>query len=367
MAKFTVQMFDGTTAVPIPKVTDISVEARFPISNFTATVRSPNDTWRARLEPAGANSKYGHGHLPINRVRILNGSTNVLGSNRYFFLESYRRSGRDYIINGRSAEALLTDPRILPESNFSRTNTDDNTIIDAMLTNFVDMSGFKHSTQHVANATATHITKLEADGESVANRMDLINQTTGLEWFITLIDDSGTLKWKVNSGDPTTNTSEYTNNTTSGSPHSTILRSNQHFVMPDFESGMFDGTNRIRIVGSGTNLQDLSAIESDIVTLESQAISLDSSGDPTGDMDFSNADVSGATGLLHIEAKETAGAATSESVTWTTAFDATPVVTTSIVTNQNRDSAVVSRSTTGATLRNETDNLVKMAIAMEGT
>lgn len=75
------------------------------------------------------------------------------------------------------------------------------------------------------------------------------------------------------------------------------------------------------------------------------------------------------------EAKVTAGAAASESVTWTTAFGSTPAVATGLAdigANPMRMIIVTARSTTGATLESDTTSgvgtsLVKMCIAQVPT
>lgn len=76
----------------------------------------------------------------------------------------------------------------------------------------------------------------------------------------------------------------------------------------------------------------------------------------------------------HLEAKETAGSSSSESVSWTSAFSVTPIIATSTVEpfGSGQMTEVDSRSTTGATLKSfkddgSTSNKVKLAIAMEGT
>lgn len=77
----------------------------------------------------------------------------------------------------------------------------------------------------------------------------------------------------------------------------------------------------------------------------------------------------------HFEAKETPGASAEETVTWTTAFAATPVVVVSAIggsSGAGRIASVSSRSTTGASLYSNTDSgsnasVVKMAIAREAT
>lgn len=74
------------------------------------------------------------------------------------------------------------------------------------------------------------------------------------------------------------------------------------------------------------------------------------------------------------EAKATAGAASAESVTWTTAFGVTPVVLASPVVagGDNTYAMVQSRSTTGATVQSWKDNTttiayVKQVVAQEPT
>ena len=68
------------------------------------------------------------------------------------------------------------------------------------------------------------------------------------------------------------------------------------------------------------------------------------------------------------EAKVTAGSAASESVTWTTAFSATPIVAAG-PTSSTYPVGVTARSTTGATIANDAGGggQVKMCIAQEAT
>lgn len=59
--------------------------------------------------------------------------------------------------------------------------------------------------------------------------------------------------------------------------------------------------------------------------------------------------------IFHVEAKSTAGAAAVESVTWTTAYAAAPIVTVAVLSASGSDSSLIdaqwdSRSTTGATV-----------------
>jgi len=76
----------------------------------------------------------------------------------------------------------------------------------------------------------------------------------------------------------------------------------------------------------------------------------------------------------HLEAKATAGAACQESVTWTQAYSAAPIVASSVVYGAANGgmSNVVSRSTTGATLESydrtgASINAIKLALALEAT
>lgn len=75
-------------------------------------------------------------------------------------------------------------------------------------------------------------------------------------------------------------------------------------------------------------------------------------------------------GSTHIEAKNTAGTADTESVTWTTAFAATPIVqVASLNASQNATHSpyVRSRSTTGATVEDNNLTNVKMVTATEAS
>lgn len=72
------------------------------------------------------------------------------------------------------------------------------------------------------------------------------------------------------------------------------------------------------------------------------------------------------------EAKETAGGASIESVTWTTAFSGTPTVTTGLMHTEAAECVVNARSTTGATMESldigaSPYNGVKMAMARMAT
>lgn len=88
---------------------------------------------------------------------------------------------------------------------------------------------------------------------------------------------------------------------------------------------------------------------------------------------LSHANIGGVTASQHhqrTEAKVTAGSALSESVTWTTAFASTPIVTTSTQDSGGGNNSVyiASRSTTGATLTNVASPATfKSAIAQEAT
>lgn len=75
----------------------------------------------------------------------------------------------------------------------------------------------------------------------------------------------------------------------------------------------------------------------------------------------------------HVEAKETAGSGSTESVTWAVAYGGTPVVAASLVTNINYCVTVTARSSSGATLFSWDSvtgggvNVVKMAVARMAT
>ena len=101
-------------------------------------------------------------------------------------------------------------------------------------------------------------------------------------------------------------------------------------------------------------------------------------GIPADLADLANRPHSDLTGIgaddhRHVEAKNTPGTQTTESVTWTTAFAATPVIATSFVYSNYASTnfvAVLSVSTTGASLRCDTGGAgtkSKHAIAMEAT